>query len=162
MPQETTATLASRISSATPLGLLVISYELLLSNLALTKAKLDDTGAITTHANIVHCQNIVREITSGLNMDYELSKEVLPLYMYMSKLLTDCQIQSNKRDSEDFIKETLTHIEKIATTLLDGIRTLPDVDVPDSAPVYAGLTYNKHGKLSEYFPSDMDNKGYKA
>ena len=156
--------LVSQISSATPLGLLIISYGLLLSNLERAKNEILQSSPRNATNTIIHCQNIVVTLIDGLNLQYELANEILPIYMHINSTLIQCQIKSNRngKEIEELLIKNITQIEEIVNNLLDGINTLPDIDVPQTHQVYAGLTYDKDGNLSEYTPQEEMSQGYKA
>lgn len=151
-------TYSARISSASPLSLLIITYELFLKNIAKTKEFLSEGNNEKSKFHINHCQKLLNSCITSLNLDYEPALEVLPIYMYINRILIECQIKSNRTGSNALIESNLEHIEKIINILLDGVTSLPDTDVPVGQQVYAGLTYQKDGNLTEYIPINEGNE----
>lgn len=153
--------LTNRIINATPLGLLIISYELLQGSLYQAAESMENKDKEKALYHILHSQEILRTITAGLDLDKDIAKEVLPIYVYMNNLLIECQVKVNRDTHRKKVSEDIAHIQKLTDTLLDGIRVLPDVDIEKSKQVYAGLTYQKDGSLSEYI-SNNEGTDYSA
>ena len=137
----------SDIISATPLQLLQTTYELLMHHLdllqqALAGGLLDDDK--TPHDRVVHCQNILQTIISGLDLSYDIAQDMLPLYLYINKMLIDCQVTVLRPSQHQRTQETLADIQKIIATLYDGIKELPDIDVREQQDVYT--SYGRGGE----------------
>lgn len=183
----------ARISNATPLGLLLISYDLFLDATATAKesvksqkttqegastvqegantaqegASTDQEGVSTDQEGVntvlqeasdlerdlEYMQKILTEIINSLDLEQELSHEILPIYMYVNKLIIECIIKANRKNQEKLIITNLTTIETIMKTLLEGLESLEDTDEPinpGSQQIIAGLTYQKDGRLNEF------------
>ena len=152
-----------KIKNATPMGLVIITYEMLLETLEKASKEIE-TNSETAREAIIHAQAILRSLTSGLNLDYDISTELLDIYMYISSILIDCQIKANRANSEGFVKENIAHVSELLNSLLEGIKAVPDTDAPiieTSSKIHAGMTYGKDGNLSEYIHEDI-SKTYKA
>lgn len=158
---------ASDIISATPLQLLQITYELLIKHLGLLSQSLDgdvleDDGIPSTktpHDRVIHCQNLMQALTGGLNLDYEVARDILPLYIYINKLLIECQVSINRPSQKVRVQGLVSDINRIVDTLYQGVKELPDIDVPEQN-VYA--SYGRSGELQEYTPDLQASTDYKA
>lgn len=128
---------ARRISAATPLELLIINYELLLSSIE--KAEKNINLSEELHL----AQRLLHNLTISLDMEMELSSEILPLYNYVNKVLTDCQIKAHKKDSYLYIKKQLQPAKEVLTNLFNAVKTLPDIDDYKENPIENAYNINK-------------------
>lgn len=145
------------------MGLVKITYELLLESLSSANAEID-TDNESAGRHIIHAQKILRTLMSGLNMEIDLSSELLDIYMYISSILIDCQIKSHRDSQKDVVKENIAHVTELLNSLLDGINAVPDTDKPAldmSQKIFAGMTYGKDGNMTELITEDSA-KVYKA
>lgn len=152
-----------KIMQATPMGLVIISYEMLLESLDLA-VKTVETDNEQAGKHIMQAQNVLRSIMSGLNLDIELSNELLDIYMYINAILIDCQIKCHRVEGATFVAENVAHLTELLNSLLDGIKAVPDTDLPAvalSQQIHAGMTYDKDGNLSEFIQQDP-SKTYQA
>jgi len=144
----------ARISNATPLGLLLISYDLFLDAVAVTKENIaSGEESAVIEKDIEYLQKILTEITRSLNMEQELSQEILPIYMHVNKLLIECGVKVKRKSQVKQLSERINIIESIMKILLEGLEALEDTGEPINPAVqqvYAGLTYQKDGKLNEF------------
>jgi len=153
----------SEIISATPLQLLQASYDLLLTHLELTQQSLaghlaDDPK--TPHERVVHCQNILQTIISGLNLDYDIAQDLLPLYLYLNTQLIECQTSVQRTSQQARTQAILGDVQKIVATLAQGIHELPDIDMPEQPAVYT--SYNRDGERAYDTTSHTPSTEFKA
>ncbi|MCL1995747.1 MAG: flagellar protein FliS [Defluviitaleaceae bacterium] len=153
--------LTNRVVNATPLGLLIISYELLQGALHQAVEGIEAKDKEKALYHILHSQEILRAITAGLDLKQNIAKELLPIYTHMNNLLIDCQIKVNRDSLQEKVAKDIGQVKQMADILLEGIKTLPDVDIDKTKQVYAGLTYQKGGKLAEYV-SNNEGTDYKV
>lgn len=149
--------LTRRVSQASEGQLLAITYEILLDSINSLKTYIQENIKDKFMPEMKRSQKILQYLMDTLNMDYELSYELMNLYLYMQKLMTRVSINKNV--------EHLDEIGKILTILLKGWQTAGVSGVEpslmqNSQKVYAGLTYGK-GALNEYLDSD-EERGFKA
>ena len=153
-----------KIQNATPMGLVIITYEMLLEMLDEAQKAISNNAHDDASAAIVQAQKILRTLTTGLNMDIELSKELLDLYLYLSSVLIECQIKSYRVSQTDVVSTQLAHAKDILNVLLTGIKEVPDTGSPvveGSQQIFAGMTYGKDGNMSEFISEDK-SKTYRA
>ncbi len=72
-------------------------------------AAIDESEVQEAHTNIIKAQNIITELMSTLNMDYEVSKGLMSLYTYMLDRLIEANINKDK--------EILTEVLDMAVDL---------------------------------------------
>lgn len=156
MNKELVKEYQTRIVNASRKELLVINYEMLMTEIEEAIEGLEVENTLRFEKAMHMAQKLLRELSDGLNFEYEISKELMALYIYMNKLFVDAQI----RDRQEPLREAV----KIVRILLDGWM---QTDVEDEGPVigngqkvYAGLTYGK-SNLNESVDSEP-NRGYKA
>lgn len=126
-----------RISQANRTQLIVIIYEMTLDYLK------DAMNAVTQEdfeAAVGHAADCVEELKHSLDFQYELSADLLHLYIHIKKLFVRAKISGKK--------EYLTRASETLTKLRDAFQQVAQQD--DSAPllenaqtVYAGYTYGK-------------------
>ncbi|MDR1704113.1 MAG: flagellar protein FliS [Clostridiales bacterium] len=131
-----------KITNATGLELIIISYDLLLDNI---------NEAITAHKNapeafiaaINRARDVLMELIAALNMDYKVSREIYPLYLRVNTLLISALAYEKKEKLEEAVR--------ILTILREGWVKVREHDpmsdrLYKSAPkVYTGLTYGRKG-----------------
>lgn len=148
----------SRIASASPLRLVIINYEIILNYLEESKKYIDTTD-IKFDFNIRKARQFLAELRSSLNKKYEISLYLLSLYNYIDKQLAMFLFNKNISYLEEVIN--------ILNNLLEGFNGIEDFE-EDKSPImentqsiYAGLTYDKNGKLEEFVYTSK-NRGFKA
>lgn len=151
----------ARISCATPLQLVIITYDIMLDNIALAKQNITN---VSSKDSIAKTQQLLSQLITSLNMDIKISNEILPIYLYINKLLVSCSVKLNIKNNEVSVTKILTDIEIILNTLLVSWKSLKDTDQPimiNSQQLYVGLTYKKDGRLTEYISEDS-SRSFKA
>ena len=145
----------AKISIATPLQLVIITYELVIDFVDTAKEHFD-TDESLYEENIKSAQNALIELMSALDMQYEFSETLFQIYTYCSKLLMKAMFSKNV--------EELDVVNNMLCTLLDSWRKIEKDEadtsslMENSQTLYAGLTY-RNGKLEEFIDEDR-SKGY--
>lgn len=151
----------TRISSATPLQLVVVTYDLILEEVGLAKGNM---GNSDIQEHVSKAQQLLSSLITSLDMEIEISKQLLDIYLYVNKLFISCNIKLNIKGKDEEVRKMLMHAEQILNNLLVGWKNIEDNDnqsvMPSSQQVYAGLTY-KNGKLSEYIDENI-GRSFKA
>ena len=62
---------------------------------------LEDNNIEMINNNLVKAQNIISELNSTLNMDYEVSKGLRPIYNYLYSRLLDANMKKDKEIVEE-------------------------------------------------------------
>lgn len=56
------------------------------------------------HNNFIKAQNVIDELQSTLNMDYELSHQLNSLYLFMREKLLEANVKQNRTAAEDCLR----------------------------------------------------------
>ncbi len=156
MKRESIKTYSYRISQASRTQLVVIMYDMAQEYIhdALELLPSDKDGFCR---NIRQVKRIVDELSSSLDMQYDISKELFVLYMQAGKILVSCL--ANKSD------EGLSKVLHMFECLRKSFYEISKQD--NSAPVlkntqqvYAGLTYSSAGSSNEISTDPLSNRGY--
>ena len=140
----------ARISEATPLGLLIINYELLLSHIEAAKKDESDFSD-----EIQKSKDFLLVLIKSLDFEYDISKDLYQIYSYVNTLLIKSEFSGDK-----------THLDEalnLLSMLLSSWRELTSIEdakpvMENTSKIYAGLTY-KNGELAEFTP-DEEIRGF--
>lgn len=83
------------VTTASPGELTLMLYNGCLKFLGKAKLAIEQKHIEEKNYNIQRAQAIIAELMSTLNMDIEISKQMLPLYEYMNRRLVEANIQSD-------------------------------------------------------------------
>ncbi len=157
MEKLTTKDYVAKIASATPLQLVIITYELILKYLDDATECIDDEKKFEFNLN--KSRAFLDDLRNSLDMSYNISRNLMVLYNYVSQQMSYYMFNKNPEYADE--------IKKVMTELLNGWNTI-EKEEEDKTPImentqqlYAGLTYNRSGKLSEYVETDS-KRGFKA
>lgn len=159
MTKELIQAYTARITQASKTELVVITYEILLSDIkeALTAYEKGDNSQyskVLKHASIV-----INELMRSLDYQHEVSYNLMSLYIYVSK----CVIEANHQKNTELLENAVIVIQ----ILMEGFEEICSQDM--SGPVmqnaqqlYAGLTYGKNTLNEVYIDPQEHNRGFKA
>ncbi|CAM3520935.1 flagellar export chaperone FliS [Brevibacillus invocatus] len=74
---------SNQVTTATPAELTLMLYNGAIKFIKHTKSAIEEKNVAKAHESSLKVQNILYELMSTLNKDYEISKEFLTLYEYM-------------------------------------------------------------------------------
>jgi len=159
MTKELIQTCTARITQASKTELVVIIYEIILSDIEAAQTAFQNKDTIAFVKELKHAGRFLNELMGTLDYKYRLSFDLMSLYIYVNKALTTAIFQKNV--------DTLTTADSIVRKLLIGFQGICKEDL--SGPVmqntqqlYAGFTYGK-GVLNEvYIDPREQNRGYKV
>ncbi|MEO4054192.1 flagellar export chaperone FliS [Solibacillus sp. CAU 1738] len=83
------------VTTASPGELTLMLYNGCLKFLTKSKKAIEDKDIQEKNTNIQKAQAIIAELMSTLNIDIEISKQMLPLYEYMNRRLVEANIQND-------------------------------------------------------------------
>lgn len=145
----------ARIATASPLKLVLINFEIILDYLKDSKDCLEDEKLF--NFNIIKARQFLTELRCSLDMQYEISYDLLSLYNYIDKKMSDFLFRKDIKDYEE--------ATELLKTIMSGFEQIQENDespiMTNTDSIYAGLTYGKGGKLEE-FVDIRNNKGFKA
>ncbi len=157
MNKEAIKTFSYRISQASKTELVVIMYDMAQEYLKDAIQALNDDDKIGFCNNIRQVKRVIDELSSGLDMQYEIANELFVLYMQADKILIKCLARMDN--------EGLDKVENMLNKLRESFYKLSKDD--DSGPVlknvqqvYAGLTYSSAGGSNEIYNDPVNNRGY--
>lgn len=157
MNKEAIKTFSYRISQASKTELVVIMYDMAQEYLKDAIQALNDDDKIGFCNNIRQVKRVIDELSSGLDMQYEIANELFVLYMQADKILIRCLARLDN--------EGLDKVGDMLNKLRESFYKLSKDD--DSGPVlknvqqvYAGLTYSSAGGSNEIYNDPVNNRGY--
>jgi len=157
MNKEAIKTFSYRISQASKTELVVIMYDMAQEYLKDAIQALNDDDKIGFCNNIRQVKRVIDELSSGLDMQYEIANELFVLYMQADKILIRCLARMDN--------EGLDKVGDMLIKLRESFYKLSKDD--DSGPVlknvqqvYAGLTYSSAGGSNEIYNDPVNNRGY--
>jgi len=156
MKKELVKEFQTRIVNAGRSELLIINYEMLLAQLddAIESLKAQDYDEFSR--SMINSHKLLRELSSGLDFKYEISKELMSIYIYVNKKFVDA---STSHKINDLLEAT-----KILSVLLEGWKLTEYEEeepvVSNGQKVYAGLTYGRND-LNEMVDNNP-SRGYRA
>ncbi len=157
MEKLTTEDYVARIASATPLQLVIISYELIIKYVDDAVDCIDNAKLFEFNLN--KARAFLDDLKNSLDMSFEVSRNLMSLYNYVGQQIS--YFMFNKENSH------VEEIKKVIGELLDGWKTIENEEkdktplMENAQQLYAGLTYDKRGNLSEYVETDV-KRGFKA
>ena len=83
------------VTTASPGELTLMLYNGCIKFIGLAKKAIENKSIEQRNYNIQRAQAIISELMATLNMDIEISKQMLPLYEYMNRRLTDANIKND-------------------------------------------------------------------
>jgi flagellar secretion chaperone FliS len=83
------------VNTASPGELTLMLYNGCLKFIHLANKAIEDKDIQAKNINIQKAQNIVKEFMVTLNMDLEISKNMMPLYDFMNRRLIDANINND-------------------------------------------------------------------
>lgn len=157
MNKEAIKTFSYRISQASKTELVVIMYDMAQEYLKDAIQALNDDDKIGFCNNIRQVKRVIDELSSGLDMQYEIANELFVLYMQADKILIRCLARMDNQG--------LDKVGNMLNKLRESFYKLSKDD--DSGPVlknvqqvYAGLTYSSAGGSNEIYNDPVNNRGY--
>lgn len=157
MKEESVKTFSYRISQASKTELVVIMYDMAAEYLrdGIDAAKSDRYEEF--RLSLKYAKRVIDQLAADLDMQYEISGELLKLYSVMGRYLIKAS-----SIGEDALVNTVI---KMLSALRKSFYELSKSD--DSGPVmkntqqvYAGLTYSSGGNSNEYSEDPMQNRGF--
>lgn len=89
------------VTTASPGELTLMLYNGCLKFLGKAKMAMAQHNIEEKNHNILRAQAIIAELMSTLNMDIEISKQMLPLYEYMNRRLVEANIKNDSAIIEE-------------------------------------------------------------
>ncbi len=158
MNNESIKTFSYRISQASPVGLVVIMYDMAMEYLAEAKSVME-TDEMAYKNSLKAAKRVVDRLSVTLDMKYDISYELLRLYIIMSRYIIKA---SSSKDIE-----LIDKVNKMLSKLRQSFYEISKQDdaepiMKNAQQVYAGLTYSSVGGSNEYSEDPISNRGFKV
>ncbi len=159
MTREEIKTFTLRVTEANSCDLIVILYDVILSDLKDARLAYKESNLSEYAKNLHHATRFMNELIANLNFSVELSHNLMSLYSYCNMRISYA-VAGNHVDALDIV-------EDVIKKLRDGFKQLADKEaggpmMKNVQSVYAGLTYGK-GCLNETYVDVKDyNRGFRA
>ncbi len=159
MKKEAIQVFATRVTQASKSELIVILYEMILTEIKEAKDAYVTDDLATFDKELKRAQRYITELTAVLDYSYAISYDLLSLYLYVNKRIITAIIKRNP--------VSLDSAESVLHKLLIGFEDVSKKDTSgpmmrNTQQLYAGLTYGK-GKLNEtYIDPNNRSRGFIA
>ncbi|MDR0271717.1 MAG: flagellar protein FliS [Clostridiales bacterium] len=145
-----------RISQASPAGLVVINFELIIDFLNEAVAQKENTENF--RALIAKAKDGLEQLIQALDFEIPLSHDFYEIYKYSYKLLCDVIFSADTEAACSALKEVAELMETLLVGWRDVLDKTPVVEAAEAAApkVYTGLTYGRDGQANEYIDENND------
>lgn len=99
-----TAYKAASISNSKPEDLVMMLYTGLVRFIIQAQKAIEDNNIEKTHENITRAQDIIAELEASLNMEYEISHNLMLLYDYLYRRLVDANVKKDRAILDEVLK----------------------------------------------------------
>lgn len=157
MTKEVLQGYTARITQASRSELIVIIYEIIISSTKEAIEAYSKGDMVSFDKELKQAQTLLRELMVALDYSYQLSFDLLSLYIFVNKQFISALIKKKP--------DTLDSAISILDKLLIGFQGVSREDssgpmMYNTQQLYAGLTYGK-GTLNEtYIDPDDRNRGF--
>lgn len=165
MKDESIKTYSYRISQASPTQLIVIMYDMAqeyINDAVLASESLkgsNDAAVLDEYRqNIKYAKRVIDQLANGLDMQYDISNNLLELYVIMSRYLIKASADFNETQ---LLKVVIRMLEKLRAAFYEISKNDNSGPVMrNTQQVYSGLTYSSMGSSNEYSDDSVKNRGY--
>lgn len=106
------------VNTATPGELTLMLYDGCLKFIRLARKAINNNDIQAKNTNIQKAQNIITELMVTLDMKYEISKQMMPLYDFVRRKL----IEANVKNSLQSLEEAETIVKEFRETWKEVIK----------------------------------------
>jgi len=92
------------VLTASSADLIVMLYDALKKNIILGRRGIDKRDIMAAHRHLMKAQDIVTELISSLDMNYQISEELLTMYEFILRQLQDANIHKDKEPLEPVVE----------------------------------------------------------
>ena len=159
MEKEKIQEFTFRVTQASRSELIVIMYDVILTDLAEAKKKLAENNREEYTGAVKHAARFLNELIGSLDYRYELSFQLLSLYSFANKTL----VRAMFRFDDSLLEPVVSMMEK----LRDSFREVSKADttgpmMQNTEKVYAGLTYGKNSLNESLLDAGGAKRGFMA
>ncbi|MCL2627816.1 MAG: flagellar export chaperone FliS [Oscillospiraceae bacterium] len=92
------------VLTASPVDLVVMLYDALKRNIVMGKRGIINKNVPTAHKHLMKAQMILTELINSLDMNYQISEELLDLYEFALKSIADANMHKNVEPLDPIIE----------------------------------------------------------
>ncbi|SET28583.1 flagellar export chaperone FliS [[Clostridium] polysaccharolyticum] len=157
MEKDSIQAYSKRITQANRTELVVITYEIIIEHVENAKKYYENRKEFVN--SLEKAQSFLKELMVSLDFNYEISSNLLSLYIFINKQLIEAK-QKNTC-------EMLSRIQGMLESLLSSFKQVSEQDksaplMQNTQKVYAGLTYGKEDINEMSVMADSKNRGFRA
>lgn len=144
-----------RVIQASKTELIVIMYEMAQNYVKDALDEFEHANIDGFRSNLKKAQRVINKLSGSLDLNYEISSELLNLYLYMNNVI----IKASIRKEADELRTVFEMLQKMGTAFMKV--SAEDKSGPlmkNTQQVYAGLTYS-NGGLNEYH-DQIEKRGF--
>lgn len=158
MTKDSIKTYSYRISQASKTELVVIMYDMAMEYVKEAIA-VYQTDIEEYNSNLKQAKRVIDELTRSLNMQYEISEQLLKVYVCIMRFLVKA---GAGRDVT--VLDTVLRMLKMLRKSFYEVSTQDDSGpvMRNAQQIYAGLTYSNMGMSTEISSDPVNNRGYKV
>lgn len=157
MDKEKQINYTRRVSQANKTELVVITYDIMLDSISGAEAV--QASDLTEYRKCLKtAQRFLGELMHALDYRYELSKNLLQLYMYVQRILIASEISGTDRGLED-AKRVIAGLRKAFDEIV--VQDTSGSVMENTQTIFAGLTYGR-SSLNETDMNIGGNRGFLA
>ena len=140
MTREELNTYGIKIAQSTGTGLVVLTYEIAIKYLEEALECHDKGNMADFRASLKKSKTFVNQLMSSLDMKYEISRELMQVYIFVNHMLITAGITMDTKD----LDRVLAILHKLKASFEEVSKKDNAGPVMENTqPVYAGLAYSK-------------------
>lgn len=164
MKSESIKAYSYRISQASPVELVIIMYDMAIEYLNDAIAALEENESKTAvqrqelfRRNLKYAKRVIDQMEADLDMQYEVSEELLKLYRIMDRYLIKASAEKNIQ----LVEAVISMLSKLRKSFYEiSMKDTSEPVMKNTQQVYAGLTYSNAGSSNEYSQDTVNNRGF--
>ena len=92
------------ILTANPIDVIVMLYDALKKNILVGRKKIERNNIESAHSHLMKAQQIVVELVNSLDMNYEISENLLAIYEFILRTLEEANMKKDAQLLEPLIE----------------------------------------------------------
>lgn len=158
MDKELLQEFTARVTQSNRTQLVVTIYDIILASLEDAKKAFAGEEKEEWRHSLERAQALVIELIDALDFQYGLSKELLPIYLFVNRKILHAMARNKV--------ELLEGLDRVLLNLRNAFEEVSKTDsseavMQNTQKVYAGITYGKNSDLSEMYREE-GNRGFQA
>lgn len=155
MTREELNTYGIKISQSTGTGLVVLTYEIAIKYLEEALECHSKGDMAEFRACLKKSKTFVNQLMSSLDMKYEISKELMQVYIFVNHTMITADVTLDIKD----LDRVVVILQKLKASFEEVSKNDDKGPVMENTqPVYAGLTYSKSSLNESVYPGS--NRGF--